>query len=658
MKRLFPAVLFLIFLGLQAGTIVPKKNDPYAAPRVTKPWAGSVRVGITSNKKISNPAPDKIKATGSVKFDVLLPRSRKKILVDANKFGVSTSNPDNSKSFIKAIKHAKKINASHMTLKKGTYHFKNINIEFNGFEDFVFDGNNSTFVFSKPGVFFGQYLGFKNCKRSIFKNFNVSWNYQEMPNLTVAKLKEINNKGRYIDFQAVEPGFFRKNAYVHIFMPINPKTLNIGLAGQSWGHYGNFKNQKVINKNTLRVFLNKKLSKSVFDGYKKILKTDLFYQLHHYYYKGCGVSLKYSSHITFDHVHVFRTTGHGFLCNNIDHVDFYRCKVLPPDEDKRKYSLSSQNDQFHIFNTSGYLKFRECDIGLGGDDCINIHDNISMGIKKISKRKMIITRGQSWAFPYKLGDKLEFLNKDFSKTGVIAKIISLKKDKASKHKIIVTDVDLPDTLTKETIVRLVKYYSANIIIKNCYLHENRGRAFLIQADNVTVSGNKFYANTHSPLIISSGAEKRWAEGYGANNILIENNQFINPNIIHRGYYDFGKKERASAIYIRSFKRIFDRYIFKNIVFKNNTFVNMPASLIFASSVENLAIRGNTIINNDEFKVNSPLRNSIELTKAKNIDISNNVFSVTKKFKLPGVYYTPDSVSGILIKNNKVKYIKK
>src|SRR5579883_3438633 len=123
--------------------------------------------------------------TGCPNFTVTPPNVGSGVVVNAATFGVSTNNTGaaNYTDFVNAIAYCKSNSVYKLIVNPGTYLIGNYgssytaDLYFNGFHDFIFDGQGSTFLFQAKNYF----IEAANCSRVTFQNMTLNWDWSLEP---------------------------------------------------------------------------------------------------------------------------------------------------------------------------------------------------------------------------------------------------------------------------------------------------------------------------------------------------------------------------------------------------------------------------------------------------------------------------------------------
>lgn len=605
------------------------------------------------------------KPIGPSEFEIIRPRD-KNLIVSAADFGVSEENSDNRQAFMDAIDYCKKHEVSSLSIPKGIYHIRSGNLVFDGLEDFTVNGNGCELIFGKFSCLdFNTCITFNRCHRVVFKDIIMDWNWAEDPIGSRVIIANVDKNGEYLDLEFVDEELLPKEIVLKQIHPLNPETMSIGHEGKKELPQMTFQEDVLlseddrrrkpdnveyigvpsriqhVNHNTRRAWVKpEKVSK------ERLLEINVgdYYLVRHYNFEIYGLYFNECTHFTISDCTVYSCPGIAFYVNKGHHFQNNNLKVTKRDG---RY-ISSAADHYHVHNSNGYFKFDRCDFGYGGDDCLNIHDEMSAGVKKINERTIIALTG--WKTPYEPGDLLEFRNEDLSPMDFSAKIVERTFSEDMSTCEILFDRDLPDTLQENTVLFWKTYNSLNYIIRDCDFHHNRARGLLLQTPNGLIENCRFYYNSSPAVIITTGYEPgKWCEGFGAENVIFRNNVFERMN-------HYADLPHFPAIYMGTYNsegRMDGYKIFKDILFENNTFVNFPGVSFYVSSVKNMIILGNKFINTTKRLPESEMRGAICIKNASQISVIDNEWVGSKYMRDCSIYYDENNVNKLQVKGGKL-----
>ena len=574
-----------------------------------------------------------------------LPKPAGTLEVSVADFGAVADGPDgiaknvdgNVEAFNKAIEYCRQHKASKLTVPKGVYRITSPkSIVIKEMEDFIFDGQDSTLIFSKIGDLKSFDFGFTitDCNRVAIRNINIDWDWNIQPLACIVRIIEASGDKKCFDvkFEYTEPVSPEKFLCFG-FSPLDEQTLTPG-SGTQFFYFGLEKVEKLLS-DVLRVRTKKPID----------LKKGKLYLVRNYFTdKPCFV-MESNSHLTLDDIQIYSFPGMGFIVlGDQHHWQMLNCKITHHPARWRPVSITA--DGLHFFQSKGYLRMENCDFGYMADDCVNIHDDNIVGLEVTGTHSINAVNVTKW-YMINVGDIIEFRKADLSPIGFSSKITSLKF--GNEKGCLITFADsLPKNLSADSIMFNRRFNSANIIIRNCYFHETAARGLLLHANHVLVENCRFYHIQQAAVQIETGfIPGWWAEGYGAGDITFRNNTFEknNPMCTHNGVQIY------ISVYLPSGRTPYP--IFHDIMFDSNKFIDFPGLAMFLSSCKNIIVKDNIFSNFTELPYADEARSVIRAEYASELKIVNNKWKQCPFVKKTGIEYNPGTVHDVTIKDNTV-----
>ena len=585
--------------------------------------------------------------TGAKEFSVDLPTPKNGLVVSAADFGLN-ENVDNAAAIInKALEHCRKTGASKLVIPRGTYKsFDGTQIIVQDFEDFTIDGQGSTIIINKNLRKSGpSTLSIARCKRTLLENLNFDWDWNSNPLASVVEVVGGNDK--YFDIKFLEyEDFPQKDVRIGIFSAYDPKTKSVGIENGKTLAFNMFVGRgkpvetQWIASNILRI-----KTKNPFEA------GELYRLQHSYYEYGC-VSMLSNTHLTLRNFNIYSCSGHAFTVSgtqkywHFDNVNIVR----PPNSERR--AITTTADHLHIAQSQGYMKMENCEFSLGADDCINMHDcSIIMARESDETLLSVNTRN---SYLYNEGEEIELRQDDFSPAGFTGKVIEKTLvDKERKIYRVRLDKPIPEMKGVYFVLFSKKYDTRNMIVRNCYFHDNRARGVLILARDVTVENCRFFHNEMGAIKIETGfTGNSWCEGYGVENVVVRNCTFdtCNPSgSMTNGY----ERDIYMGVYLftdPSYMKT-DYPILRDIMFENNTFKDTFGVVAVVTSVRNLIFRNNTFSNPTPRKNPLKYRGCFYVGWSRDVSIVNNKFVLSENISDLGVYIEKGTVKRLKIQGN-------
>ena len=605
---------------------------------------------------VANPKPYKLDRkglpTGSKEFDVLLPNNTGGAVVKASDFGVKVGEKDIITKLNLAIEHCRKIKAAKLVVDKGQYYLnEEKSIEIKDMQDFEFDGGGSTFVFYKTNNRVPN-MKVDFCKRTLLRNFNFDWDWEKSPLASIVEVVKIDRQKKFVDVKFLEyDDFPKKDCRIVNLSVFDPKTQSVGTEFSFDIYYDFGVGNKIIipqkewlSGNLLRMHLSE-----VHHGYE----VGQQFRMQHYYYVMNGIVQSGNVHLTLKDINIYSCAGHAFVIKDKQQYWHFKNVNIKKPENKFRRAITCTADHCHVANTLGYAKYEDCEFSYGADDCINFHDNSGFARRK-SEYSLITSNVDRSNFNN--DSVIELRNGDFSPTGFTAKLKACKNIDPKKGVYeFIFDQKVPQEKIDGFVMFNRNYATRNMILRNCYFHDNRARGVIIECPDVTIENCRFKHSEHGALKIESGYTfNLWSEGYGADNIVVRNCTFEqgSPHPVAES----GKaRDVYMGVYMRynSFKDQTMYPIINNVLFENNTFIDSFGSIASISSAGNVTFVNNKFIAKTPRVNEKYYRGAIYASYASNIKIVNNTWYASPLVKNPGAFIETRKVNGFVFEGNKI-----
>lgn len=589
--------------------------------------------------------------TGAPEFSIDLPAPKDGVTVNAADYGMTEENEDCAAALNRAVAACREKNASKLAIPKGTYKFfTNATVAIDGFTDFTVDGQGSLFVYRRDGG--GANISVTNCLRTKICNLGMDWDWETEPLAAIVKFAGAKRAGKdsYADFEISDYEkypLYGKNVRVANLQPWDTAAREIGVEGMNgigFGYAPGDKGPKIewTSPNRIRIF-SEHCARMAAENAGK------YYRMQHYYYGMGGIALVNNRHFTMENVNIHSCKGHGLLCSGGQQYWQLINVNIAPRAGFPKNVITTTADHLHFARSRGYFKMLGCEFSLGSDDCINIHDTTSFGVKIGAKSLLIKTRSAA----LNPGDAVELRHGDYSPSGFKSEIerVERKGGRVVAH--------FKDAIPEQKFDGFVLfnrvYDSQNTLISGCKFHGNRARGLLILSSNVTIENTRFSHIEMGGIKLETGYTfNLWSEGYGVNNVVVRNCEFDSVNVCDRKY-----QGKARDIFIGAYLRrdpSFEqtRYpIISNVLFENNTFKNSFGLIALISSSGGVTFRNNTFENTLERMSPNAYRAAFYVNTSRDTRIINNTWIGSPLVPNPGVYYDADTVEGLVFSGNRV-----
>ncbi len=515
----------------------------------------------------------------------------------------------NTAAFGAALDFCKKNPGTALRIPQGVYHFYNapdqVHIAIHDMHDLLVDGEGSELIFHTPVTYFD----ILDSHHIHLKNMIMDWAWEDAPLASVGVVETVAENGEWIDLRFPTLSKVPENMEIRIVGPFDPHRYTPGCAGgfefrpyvndhvrltgdaktdeELWHLVRELSNillprMQRQSDQVLRVYTSRP------DWAVRHFKPGQCYNFRHFEYDAISVRSRQSSHITLERITLYGCPGSGFHSSGgVHHLHFDHCRILARPGTSR--SISTAADCLHVGNSQGQFILEDCDFSGAGDDCINLHDNSTMGVQRLDDHTLKSLRSVESVLQFKEGGKIELRNPDLSPTGYTSTIKELSYQ-PEEHTCIMKLTDpLPEHLDTDTVIFNRSFFTDYYIIRNCRFTNNRARGALLQGSHGLVENNLFENIQGAAIQIETGCESRWSEGQGVTDLLIRNNVFRHCDlnawqmaIIYMGVYLPGGRT--------------DYPVFKDIELCHNTIVDCPRLAGYFSSCENVEVHHNTIIN--------------------------------------------------------------
>ena len=595
-------------------------------------WGRITLTGVSGNAR--PPAPP----TGAQSFTIDAPSNPNGPILNLADFGAvadgdapPSQGPDrNLAAFKAAIAQCRETKASKLMVPKGAYRITSgQTIVFDGLSNFVFDGGGSTFLFHQ--IKGGAGMLVKNCNRTVFSNFNLDWDWKIDPLASVGRVTKVGPNSSFFEmrFETVAPPDPKR------WVTMNPldEKLRVPGTGQEFGNFGPKKVEQ-LDAQTVRVW----------PSWPVPAKEGQLYLLRHYTYEKHAIVMAGNTHLSLQNVTIYSFPGIGFITGGDQHhFELLHCRITFPENERRPITTTA--DGFHVAQSQGFIRLEDCDFGYMGDDCVNIHDNIHAGVRRVDAHTLVATNNVPWSCPYAAGDSVEIRNGDYSPTGFTGTLKASTADDKKKEVTLEFVEGLPSHIASEAILFNHRYGSHNCIIRNCYFHENRARGVLCNTADWLIEGNRFFHNQHSALLLIADVGPSWSEGFGARNVVVRNNQFESSNCIGGAVVGLGATSNGDTTHYP---------LLENILFENNGFTEMTGPAIEARSFKNLVIRNNSIVNLEKAPITTQMRGSICAELGNGLWVEGNQWTTQKGIAPSSLFYDAETTQKILCQGNHLK----
>jgi len=547
----------------------------------------------------------------------------------------------NALSLQTALNDCKTQNAFKLIIPPGTYRLSPAtNITLDGLDDFTLDGQGAELIFSKLRV--GSHFNLKKCQRVVVKNLYVDWDWEANPIASLAQVQNFTQTGAVASFDLTFPDLnaaqtLKRTTVKWLSMlEYDPETLVRTSTEKNNISKGTALTFSNISNNTVHVSANR---------YRPLLTNGKYYNIRHLYYEIVAFKVSRSNDVAFDNTTVYSNPGMDWvLTDDSHHIRLLNCSVKRRPGSRNPFTSAA--DGVHADQSSGNIELNGCHFTGLGDDAVNLHNNCWQGGFDFASSTGTKLRFLNCTLRVAPNDTLEFFDASYSPLNVelvVQSSVSTPDANGKSTLDVVFTKPVPAGIPRLAIVRNQAYEISNVRINNCTFHDTSARALLLSAKNVTVENSSFKHVFSSPIQLHTEIMGNWwAEGSGAQNIVIRGNLFDNNNTMGKWA---GAQIYAGAILPWGLTPV---PLFKDILVENNTFSNSPGPSAKFESSQNVVVLGNEF----RFSQNRPnatrYAGSLQATHSSRLALGGNtwVYQAAGLNGNPAVVYDPATTSSL------------
>lgn len=585
-----------------------------------------------------------------------LGRNAVTIYADAD-FGASPDSDDNTlplNAAIAACKGSNETDGCIVTFKKKGLVYKvnggpdgrSINIV--GHSDFIFDGANSTFIFSRPpstmpkpnyneqgctpwdtyepglpAVFYGSYFAIDQCTRCELRNVKMDWDWNKYRLANLVRVSApANNNTWNLEFQDVPSIEDPRDTYAFKSIhTVDPATNTMG------------------NRNGSEIYVFQRDGPTVTRVSTRQLRLDFvkpnertpdpgtLYLLRHFTYEFHAVLVFRALHLSVTNVKIFSCAGKAFVVGRGSayvHFDGFYMGDPGPDDYKTTdlpRHITCSSDGLFFDSTKGHVLIENSEISRHGDDCVNFNSPVSGGIPvhpgiETINSSAILVRGNRY-IDYFSDDSVSLLSlPSYSLlSNKLGTIKQAKGDGCGNWTLNFADgtfnsAALQGQNLSNLMVTNNEYDASKLIIRNLYCHHNRARGVLVQGNDVVVTDSRFENIQMGGILVRVHGKE--GEGSGTENVLIARNTFNNVDLIAEyngtAVSIYGKQTTGYQIMSLPWGNPKKRNLpggqapNRGISVRDNTILNTPRAAIEVSAAQQVLIQNNTIKNTEPLAV--------------------------------------------------------
>lgn len=229
--------------------------------------------------------------------------------------------------------------------------------------------------------------------------------------------------------------------------------------------------------------------------------------------------------VTIQKVNIYQAIGMGVIAQRCENVSILDTNVIPYTD--AGYVFSTNADALHFVNCCGLIKVDGCMLMNQMDDALNVHGIYAQIARKLDERTLLVRlvheeqRGVEVA---EIGDIMRFVrrgsmlpygeNQVEYVDAVNTEYICLRFSQP-----VPMDAQLGDVVENTT-------WTADVILSNCIIKNNRARGILLSAGGRVEVANNYFSVPGAAVLIAGDANY-WFESGAMRDVTIHNNLFEN-----------------------------------------------------------------------------------------------------------------------------------
>ncbi|PXX31183.1 right-handed parallel beta-helix repeat-containing protein [Arenibacter sp. ARW7G5Y1] len=366
-------------------------------------------------------------------------------------------------------------------------------------------------------------LSFRNAQNIILNGITID--YKRRPNNEGEIIKLGDD---FVDVKFQQDEILAKNQIVLRIMIYDKIKKSFSGAGVYQ------KRMEWIDKHTIRFYG---------DGIRNQAKIgDILITYSGFHYRPAILIYK-TKNIVLNDVTINSQAGMGIVGHLNQNITMNRLKVVPA----KGRHVSTNTDATHFSTNRGLIRFDDCEFGGQGDDATNVHTYYTHILNNDPSKKQcdIAVDRKNYTHSSYLDEPMDNDVMAIVKKSTLEEVGYVKVRRFWPH-------PLQDKVTIQYDGKLPKktddYYLINISTTpklefvNCIVRSHRARSVLVKTRKVLIKDNHFENTTGTAIHV--GTEGDWGEGPASEDVVIENNEFINCGL---GGPEDGTMDGASAI---------------------------------------------------------------------------------------------------------------
>jgi hypothetical protein len=485
------------------------------------------------------------------------------------------------------------------------------------FDSVEIEGNGAEFIFH------GQIAPFQisECKKLSIRNLTIDW---DIPFLFQGELTAVNKTENWFEIRPFTKGYSWKIENDQIKFPeidgFSFFELGSTLAYDSklkrvaYGALDMTMRPRWVEKMPNGILRIHEKIKNYFPKVGEVINSKGESEQNRY---APAFQIVNSKNVVFEGITIHHALGMGFLFERTENIKIVKSGIYVRNGSDRMVSTIA--DATHFCNCKGAILIEDCQFQHMLDDGTNVHGTY-VEVAKILDQKTVIVELKHFeqlGFEFAgIGDEIWFIQQPNPSRGVVNTVseVSIINDRFIK---INFNNDLPSDLKVGAILEN-KTWNPNFTMRGCTINNHRARNVIIKTPLKIIIENNTFSSMMSAIQLR-GDTFYWYESGAVNDVLIQNNRFINCN--------YGGTDSAILYVTPRLGKAFDNTALfdSNIRFENNTIETFGNRIIMADRVDGFLISGNTIIKTKEFAELFPNAPLFDFVNCTNVQILKNSY---------------------------------
>ncbi|MBD3176173.1 MAG: hypothetical protein GF320_13415 [Armatimonadia bacterium] len=434
-------------------------------------------------------------------------------------------------------------------------------------EGFVIDGGGAELMIHGPNSLFH----FSRCSDVTLRDFSI-----DQARAPFSQGMVIAAEATSFDVRVDEEFPVSGGEGIGAFMNYDPETRLPATGGLDIYH--SVTETELIADQTLRIHLNREIAVPVGD----------MVVLRHWVYGHNAIVFDRCTNVLVEDVTVYATPGMALIGMVCEDVTLNRFDVIPTPGTGR--IMSATADATHFGGCKGTVTLTDCTFEGMGDDGANVKSGLYLTVlEQVDERTILGQHNLQLTDLPDPGDTMELIHRDTLITfdSAVVAAASMEEGEGNIHRVEFEE-PLPEGLGEGDLLGNATR-TPRLRMTGCTVRRNRARGVLCQTRDAIIEDCTFERCTSAGVLVMTEAI-HFFESIGTRDVTVRNCRFIECN--------YGAASGEGAI--QAFAWLGDwEYppqpgVHRNVTFEGNLISGTEQAGIFASGVDGLVIRGNTI----------------------------------------------------------------